>query len=372
MRFPFLAVVVLLLGGACGGDGSSPTLEPPAPTPSTGATAPATQPPPPGGVKLVPFLKGLDQPVDMRAIPRTDRLAIVEKGGVVRIAEAGRLTDATLLDIRDQVSTGSEQGLLSIAFPPDYQEGGEAYVDYTDVNGDTHIARLDTSNGSLSDIIVIPQPYSNHNGGALEFGPDGKLYVGMGDGGSGGDPEGNGQDRTSLLGKILRFDVSQGSPEPEQFAYGLRNPWRFSFDGEDLWIGDVGQGAWEEVDRIDATAAPGANLGWNAYEGNAVFERQQIDDSRLVFPVAQYSHELGCSITGGFVYRGSAVPALRGRYVYGDYCSGLIWALPADGGSPTLLDKVEVPGLSSFAVDARGEMYALSLDGSIQRFAAAG
>jgi glucose/arabinose dehydrogenase len=361
-----LVLVVLLLAAACGEDGSAPTLAPTTPAPSG---PPATQAPA-GNVELAPFLKGLDQPVDMQPIPGTDRLAVVEKSGLVRLAEGGRLLDVALLDLRGNVTTGSEQGLLSIAFPPDYKEGDDAYVDYTDTNGDTHIARLDTSNGSLLDLVVIPQPASNHNGGALAFGPDGLLYVGMGDGGGQGDPDGNGQNRDSLLGKILRFDVNQAEPQPEQFAYGLRNPWRIAFDGDNLWIADVGQGTWEEVDRIDATAEPGANLGWNAYEGRQTYERQQIDDSRLVFPVAEYSHKFGCSITGGFVYRGEDVPALQGRYVYGDYCSGRIWTLPADGGSPTLLENLKVPGLSSFGLDGRGELYAISLDGSIQRFAA--
>jgi glucose/arabinose dehydrogenase len=365
MRYT-LALVVLLLAPACGGGDSAPNLVSTTPT-----TPGSTSPPASGNVTLVPFLHGLDQPVDMQAIPGTDRLAVVEKSGLVRLVEGGTLLDVALLDLRGKVTTGIEQGLLSIAFPPDYKDGGAAYVDYTDVNGDTHLARLDTSNGSLSDVIVIPQPATNHNGGALAFGPDGLLYVGMGDGGGQGDPEGAGQNRDSLLGKILRFDVSRPAPNPEQFAYGLRNPWRIAFDGTNLWIADVGQGAWEEVDRIDATAPPGANLGWNAYEGRQIFHSQQIDDSRLVFPVAVYSHQVGCSITGGFVYRGKDVPALQGRYVYGDYCSGRIWTLPAAGGVPSLLENLKVPSLSSFAVDARGELYAISLDGSISRFAAA-
>jgi glucose/arabinose dehydrogenase len=366
-----LLLLILLLGSGCGGGDGAPTLVSTTGPDTSDSSGPSSTQPPPGNVTLVPFLKGLDQPVDMQPIPGTDRLAVVEKSGLVRVVETGTLLDEVLLDLRGSVTTGSEQGLLSIAFPPDYEDGGDAYVDYTDVNGDTHIARLDTSNGSLADVIVIPQPASNHNGGGLAFGPDGLLYVGMGDGGGAGDPEGNGQNRESLLGKILRFDVSQPAPKPEQFAYGLRNPWRFAFDGDDLWIGDVGQGAWEEVDRIDANAPPGANLGWDAYEGKEVFEPQQIDDSRLVFPVAVYSHELGCSITGGFVYRGEDVPALQGRYVYGDYCSGRIWTLPAAGGSPLLLKDLNVPSLAAFAVDGRGELYAISLDGSIKRFAAA-
>jgi len=367
---------MLILAASCssGGEGAPTSGQAANPTTPPATTSPSATEPKPEGVRLLPFLKGLDQPVDMQPIPGTARLAVVEKAGVVRVVsvEDGRLTDEVLLDIRGDVTTGSEQGLLAIAFPPDYEEGGDAYVDYTDANGDTHIARLDTSNGSLTDLIVIDQPYANHNGGALAFGPDGKLYVGMGDGGSAGDPEGNAQNRRSMLGKILRFDVSEEQPKPEQFAYGLRNPWRIDFDGDDLWIADVGQGAWEEVDRIDATAAPGANLGWDAYEGDEVYEPQDIDESRLVFPVAAYSHELGCSITGGYVYRGENVPALVGRYVYGDFCSGRIWSLATSGGEPALLGKVNVPSLASFGVDADGELYAISLDGTIERFAPAG
>jgi glucose/arabinose dehydrogenase len=363
-----LALVALLAMSGCGGDSAAPTAAPTAPVPSS----PASSGPAPalGTVTVVPFLRGFDQPLDMQPIPGTGRLAVVEKTGLVRVVQHGSLQPDALLDLRGRVSTGSEQGLLSIAFPPGYREGGDAYVDYTDSAGDTHVARLDTATGSLADVVVIHQPYTNHNGGALAFGPDGLLYVGMGDGGSEGDPHGNGQNRDTLLGKILRFDVGSPTPEPQQFAYGLRNPWRFAFDGHDLWIGDVGQNTWEEVDRIDAGAAPGANLGWNAYEGREVYKQQQIDSSRLVFPVAVYSHRLGCSITGGYVYRGADVPALRGRYVFGDYCSGRIWSLPVSGGKPSLLPGIRVPGLSSFGRDASGELYAISLEGTIWRFTA--
>jgi len=261
--------------------------------------------------------------------------------------------------------------LLSIAFSPRYAGNGLAYVDYTDLDGNTHVARLDTRSGSLRTILFVHQPFSNHNGGALAFGPDGMLYVGMGDGGSEGDPEGNGQNHASLLGKILRLDVAQPNPRPQMYAYGLRNPWRFSFDPAtgDLWIGDVGQNRYEEVDHLRAGTRPGANLGWNAYEGRAVYKRQPIDRSRLVWPVAVYPHTEGCSITGGYVYRGSEVPALRGRYVYGDFCSGRIWSLPAGGGRPQLLALPRLEGLSSFGLES-GELYATTLGGSVLRLAA--
>ena len=282
-------------------------------------------------MRLVTVATGLDSPVDVAGIPGTAKLAVVEKTGRVLVLTDGHPAPKPLLDLRGQVSQGSEQGLLSIVFSPRYAKNGLAYVDYTDLDGNTHVAELDTRSGSLRTILFVHQPFANHNGGALAFGPDGMLYVGMGDGGSEGDPEGNGQNRASLLGKILRLDVAKRHPRPQMYAYGLRNPWRFSFDPAtgDLWIGDVGQNRYEEVDHLPAGTPPGANLGWNAYEGRAVYKRQPIDRSRLVWPVAVYPHTDGCSITGGYVYRGSDVPALRGRYVYGDFCSGRIWSLPA-------------------------------------------
>ena len=316
---------------------------------------------------------GLDSPVDVAAIPGTAKLAVVEKTGRILVLRDGRPAQRPLLDLRGQVSQGSEQGLLSIAFSPRYAANGLAYVDYTDLDGNTHVAELDTHGGSLRTILSVHQPFANHNGGALAFGPDGMLYVGMGDGGSEGDPEGNGQSRASLLGKILRLDVANRHARPHMYAYGLRNPWRFSFDPATggLWIGDVGQNRYEEVDHLPGGTPPGANLGWNAYEGRAPYKRQPIDRSRLVWPVAVYPHTEGCSITGGYVYRGSEVPALRGRYVYGDFCSGRIWSLPTGGGSPQRLALPRLEGLSSFGLDARDELYATTLGGRLVRFAPA-
>jgi glucose/arabinose dehydrogenase len=316
---------------------------------------------------------GLDSPVDVAAIPGTAKLAVVEKTGRILVLRDGRPAQGPLLDLRGNVSQGSEQGLLSIAFSPRYATNRLAYVDYTDLDGNTHVAELDTHSGSLRTILVVHQPFANHNGGALAFGPDSMLYVGMGDGGSEGDPEGNGQNRASLLGKILRLDVANRHPRPHMYAYGLRNPWRFSFDPAtgDLWIGDVGQNRYEEVDQLPAGTPPGANLGWNAYEGRAAYERQPIDRSRLVWPVAVYPHSQGCSITGGYVYRGRELPALRGRYVYGDFCSGRIWSLPTGGGSPQRLALPGLEGLSSFGLDARDKLYATTLGGRIVRFAPA-
>jgi glucose/arabinose dehydrogenase len=366
-----VCVVIVLLGAACAGQSAGTTVS----TPPLSSRSPPSQPPQPpvAGLRLVTVATGLDSPVDVAAIPGTAKLAVVEKTGRVLVLTDGHPASKPLLDLRGKVSQGSEQGLLSIAFSPRYTTNDLAYVDYTDLDGNTHVAELDTRSGSLRTILFVHQPFTNHNGGALAFGPDGMLYVGMGDGGSEGDPEGNGQNRASLLGKILRLGVAKRHPRPQMYAYGLRNPWRFSFDPAtgDLWIGDVGQNRYEEVDHLPAGTPPGANLGWNAYEGRAVYKRQPIDRSRLVWPVAVYPHTEGCSITGGHVYRGSELPALRGRYVYGDFCSGRIWSLRAGGGSPQLLALPRLEGLSSFGLDARGELYATTLGGRVLRFAPA-
>ena len=362
---------MVVLAAACAGRSTSTTASaPPPPSPP-----PPSQPqqPPAAGVRLVTVATGLDSPVDVAGIPGTAKLAVVEKTGRVLVLTDGHPAQKPLLDLRGKVSQGTEQGLLSIVFSPRYATNGLAYVDYTDLDGNTHVAELNTRSGSLRTILFVHQPFANHNGGALAFGPDGMLYVGMGDGGSEGDPEGNGQNRASLLGKILRLDVAKPHPRPQMYAYGLRNPWRFSFDPAtgDLWIGDVGQNRYEEVDHLPAKTRPGANLGWNAYEGRAVYKPQTIDRSRLVWPVAVYPHTEGCSITGGYVYRGSDVPALRRRYVYGDFCSGRIWSLSAGGGGPQLLALPRLEGLSSFGLDGHGELYATTLGGRVLRFAAA-
>jgi glucose/arabinose dehydrogenase len=380
MRWPIPRSAVLLpllvSAAACGGGGGAATPAPsssvaPPPT-SAPATSAPTSSPPPGGVRLQRVVSGLDQPVDVVGVPGTSDLAIVQKTGLVRIWHDRRLRSKPLLDLTGQVSGSSEQGLLSIAFSPGYASNHRAYIDYTDLAGDTHVAQVDTRTGSMHTILFVHQPYPNHNGGALAFGPDGRLYVGMGDGGSEGDPQGNGQNPHVLLGKILRLDVSRPNPSPQIYARGLRNPWRFSFDPAtgDLWIGDVGQNRYEEVDELRAGRPAGANLGWNLMEGNARYAPGPLPEG-LVAPVAVYSHAHGCSITGGFVYRGRDVPALSGRYVFGDFCSGTIWSLPAAGGRYRRVDVPPVPQLSSFGTDTSGELYAVSLSGAVYRFAAA-
>ena len=354
-----LLLLPLLLAAACAGGGGASDTTPSTKAPRSGA----------GDIALRPLVAGLDQPVDVVGVPGTSDLAIVEKTGLVRIWHGGRLRPRPLLDLTGQLAESSEQGLLSIAFSPRYRENGLAYVDYTDLAGDTHVAELNTRSGALRTILFVRQPYANHNGGALAFGPDGRLYVGMGDGGSEGDPEGNGQNPRALLGKILRLDVARPGSPPEIYATGLRNPWRFSFDSAtgDLWIGDVGQNEYEEVDRLRKGTPVGANLGWNLMEGNVRYNTQGSLPSGLIAPVGVYSHAHGCSITGGFVYRGRDLPQLRGRYVFGDFCSGTIWSMPASGGRFTRLGVPAVEELSSFGIDTTGELYAASLTGTVFR-----
>ncbi len=311
------------------------------------------------------------------------RLFVVEQRGLVKIVKDGVVQPAPFLDIRDRVSCCGERGLLSIAFPAGLSPKW-TFIDYTDVNGDTSIWKCawpyaDGPLGPVAEILHIPQPFANHNGGQLAFGPDEYLYVGMGDGGSAGDPLNNGQDRTSLLGKLLRIDVANqatysipptnpfyglSSARPEIWAYGLRNPWRFSFDRKtgDLFIGDVGQDAWEEVDVQPAGAAGGANYGWRITEGTHCYNPASgCSFAGITLPVAEYGHVGGnCSITGGFVYRGRDFARLNGLYFYADYCSGRVWGLrkSASGWETQELLKPGY-GITSFGEDDDGEVYAV-------------
>ena len=282
-------------------------------------------------------------------------------------------------------SQGNEQGLLGIALHPNYAENGLFFVNYTKTNGDTIISRFQASAERTSAdpagekvLLTVDQPYANHNGGSMAFGPDGYLYLGLGDGGSGGDPLGNGQKLTTLLGKVLRLDVDQGDTyaippdnpfgdgqkgRAEIWAYGLRNPWRFSFDratGE-LYIGDVGQNQWEEIDYLPAGSAGGQNFGWNYREGANPYQGEPPAGLVLVEPVAQYQHPEGCSVTGGFVYRGQELPEFNGIYLYGDYCTGRVWGLLrlADGSwkNQVLFDSGAF--VTSFGEDRSGELYLL-------------
>jgi glucose/arabinose dehydrogenase len=275
-------------------------------------------------------------------------------------------------------SQGNEQGLLGLAFHPDYEENGFFYIDYTDLNGDTIIARYSVSGdanqadaGSDTILLQVNQPYANHNGGQIEFGPDGYLYIGLGDGGSGGDPQGNGQNPDTLLGTIVRLEVDGG--QPEVWQYGLRNPWRFSFDRQtgDLYIGDVGQNIWEEINFLPAGQS-GANFGWNFFEGNHAYEGSPPDGLELVFPVAEYAHEGSCSVTGGYVYRGAELPDWNGVYVYGDFCSGEIWGLVQSGDGEwqnQLLYNLNQL-ITSFGQDEAGEIYLVGRAGGVFKLVA--
>lgn len=325
-----------------------------------------------------------------------DRLFVVEQMGTIRIIAGGQLLTSPFLDIQDRVgSTANEQGLLSVAFHPDYQVNGRFFVNYTNNNGDTVIARYQVSAAPNqadpnSEIILltIPQPYGNHNGGQLQFGPDGYLYVGMGDGGSAGDPHGHGQNPGTLLGALLRLDVNtdensytipannpfvgQNDRRAEIWAYGLRNPWRFSFDRltGDLYIADVGQNQWEEVSFQPAESGGGENYGWNVMEGAHCFGQTDCDQSGLVLPIFEYSHnEGGCSVTGGYVYRGQQFPSLTGNYFVADYCSGFIWALVRQADGVWVTNQVLQSGLiiSSFGEDVTGELYVVNHSGGIYR-----
>ena len=322
------------------------------------------------------------------------RLFILEQGGVIRMVQDGAILPNPFLDITSQVgSGGNEQGLLGLAFHPDYEQNGFFYVNYTDLNGDTVISRFQVSaDASVADsasekiLLQVDQPYANHNGGSLEFGPDGFLYAGLGDGGSQGDPNGNGQSLETYLAKLLRVDVNSGDlygiPAdnpfanggglPEIWAYGFRNPWRFSFDRAtgDLYIADVGQNQWEEVDYLPAGSPGGANFGWNIMEGNHPYQGEATDG--LTLPVTEYEHGNRCSITGGYVYRGQALPAWNGVYFYGDYCSGEILGLVhnADDSweSRLLYDTGFL--ITSFGIDEAGEIYVLDRSGGLYQLQA--
>jgi glucose/arabinose dehydrogenase len=325
---------------------------------------------------LVPALRGFQQPVLLTWAPGEPGVRyVVEQGGrVIRLA-GGRRT--VFLDVSGLITAGGEQGLLGLAFHPRYAANRLLYVGYTSKDGRNVVARYRSNGaralaGTRQVLLSARDPYGNHNGGHLAFGPDGRMYTSFGDGGSGGDPENRAQNPGSLFGKLLRIDVD-ARPAKTTVAYlGLRNPWRFSFDRQtdDLWIGDVGQNAIEEIDFVArARLGQRLNFGWDVYEGRAPFEEKQPGPGELVSPVEQYSHDDGCSVTGGYVYRGKAVPAAAGRYFYGDYCSGIVWSLRQSGGKAVGLrrEPFKVSSLTSFGEDAAGELYLVSHEGTIYR-----
>jgi glucose/arabinose dehydrogenase len=322
----------------------------------------------------------------------TGRLFVAEQAGAVYIVAGGTVNPTPFLNIAGQVSGGGEQGLLGLAFHPDFPTDNRVFVDYTDGAGDTIVSsfRVDPGastvvTGREAVVIAIDQPYANHNGGAIQFGPDGYLYIALGDGGSGGDPGNRAQDLGSLLGKILRLDVSAAAgyaiPGSNPFGsaiwhYGLRNPFRFSFDRAtgDLWIGDVGQNAWEEVD-VARAGVGGLNFGWRIMEGNHCYSPSSgCPTAGLTLPVVEYPHNPGgCAVIGGNVYRGSAYPVLRGGYVFSDECTGFVWAVNAAGSGPQPLVQVADVGggIAGYGEDEAGELYAVALGGQLYRVTAA-
>lgn len=346
-------------------------------------------------VRLELVVAGLSSPLYLTAPEGDPRLFIVEQAGKIRIVKNGALLPQPFLDIHERVRSGGEQGLLSVAFHPQYKTNGYLYVNYTDKKGDTHVERYSVSKNpdvalpnSAKLLLKIDQPFANHNGGHIQFGPDGMLYIGMGDGGAGGDPYGNGQNRDTLLGDLLRIDVDHGDPyaipkdnpfvgqsgmRPEIWAWGLRNPWRFAFDPEEklIYIADVGQDQWEEVDVAPMNQA-GLNYGWNIMEGNHCFLRPRCRTMGFVIPALEYGHPDGCSITGGYVYRGHSIPSIAGHYFYGDYCLGWIRSFRYENGIVTQQRKWQLgvqSNIMSFGQDASRELYVLYQDGKVYRFA---
>lgn len=338
---------------------------------------------------LVRLDLAFENPVYVAAPSGDDRLFVVEQGGRIRIVRDGQLLETPFLDISDRVSSGNERGLFSVAFHPQFSSNGLLFVNFTDLQGNTRIERFragsdpDLANPESATLILsVDQPYANHNGGHILFGPSGNLFVGMGDGGRGGDPLDNGQDRRTLLGAILRLDVDAAEPyaipadnpwpdhdsfRPEIWAWGVRNPWRLAFDATDglLYVADVGQNRREEVNVVPADRG-GLNFGWNVMEGTECYDSSTCSSDGLVLPAVEYDHSSGCSITGGAVYRGSAIPSIRGLYFYSDYCNGWLRSFRFEGGEATDHREWEVGPIGSvvsFGTDGAGELYAVSRAG---------
>ncbi|MFQ5796788.1 MAG: PQQ-dependent sugar dehydrogenase, partial [Candidatus Bipolaricaulia bacterium] len=336
-------------------------------------------------IDVEPIVTDLMRPVAVtHAGDGSGRLFITLQTGKIVIYDGTQVLPTLFLDISSLVRCCGERGLLSVAFHPNYKNNGFFYVNYTESRGATVIARYTVSAdpnvadpNSATILLTVSQPFSNHNGGQLQFGPDGYLYIGMGDGGSGGDPQNNGQSLRTLLGKMLRIDVDGGVPyaippdnpfvgppgaRDEIWALGLRNPWRFSFDRltGDLFIADVGQGSWEEVNLQPVSSPGGENYGWRLMEGNHCFNPSTgCNDGTLIPSILEYDHSLGCSITGGYRYRGAQIPELDGTYIYGDYCSGKIWGATEDSsGGWTVTELLDTNFLiSTFGEDEAGELY---------------
>ncbi|MCA1569250.1 MAG: PQQ-dependent sugar dehydrogenase [Chloroflexi bacterium] len=371
--------------------------DPGQPSPTAGGasatpTAGISDAPPPLALEAV--AEGLASPIGIASAPH-GWLIVNEQAGRARAIHPGRGERSTSLDIRDRVLGEGERGLLGLALHPDWPQDGRAFVHYSDRDGDTVLAEFtgtqdgdgaptfDPSSERL--LLRVEQPFANHNGGQIAFGPDGHLWLGLGDGGSAGDPMGHGQNPSTLLGAVLRLDVSQaseygipqsnpfadgGGGAPEVYLYGLRNPWRFSFDPVTnlLWIADVGQNAYEEINRIHPEVDAGANLGWNTMEASHCFADAACSSDGLVLPVAEYGRDLGCSVTGGHVYRGRAIEGLGGWYLFSDYCGGRLFGIPSDTDGSDLAPRILLEtgqSISSFGTDADGELYVTDIGGGV-------
>ncbi|HUG00286.1 MAG TPA: PQQ-dependent sugar dehydrogenase [Longimicrobiales bacterium] len=381
-----IGMAVLLLAPLGCGDAYGPA-DTDTPPDSTDSPPDST----PNSLRMVRVATGLTDPVFLTAPSGDGRQFIVEQSGRIRILADGQVAAVPFLDIGDRVLDGGERGLLGLAFHPDYASNGRFYVHYTRSDGTSRIARFQAGSGadvadpeSESVVLEVAQPFSNHNAGMLEFGPDGLLYIAFGDGGGSGDPNGNGQDTGTLLGSLLRIDVDGadpyaipagnpfppgGSERPEIWAWGLRNPWRFSIDSVAgrIWIGDVGQNSAEEINRqpLDAAAV---NYGWSVMEGRSCFEATSCDQAGLARPLVEYGHDEGCSVIGGYVYRGPAAE-LQGLYFFSDFCSGFVRSVAeqSEPASPTEWETPNFGRVLSFGRDAVGELYLLTAAGDVWR-----
>ena len=387
----------------------SPSTSPsPSTTPSSSTTPakkpPAAKPPAPAGfslsrvgIQLAPFLSGLSSPLFLtHAGDGSGNVYVVEQGGRIRVFDSSGHGRGTFLDIGSRISCCGERGLLGLAFHPSFSSNRRFFVDYTDANGDDVVAEFRASSATSADsgtgkiVLKVADPYPNHNGGMLAFGRDGYLYIAMGDGGSQGDPQNRAQDLSQLLGKILRIDIDHGSPysspssnpfvgrsgaRAEIWDYGLRNPWRFSFDRSTyaLFIGDVGQNTYEEID-VEGAGHGGRNYGWRVMEGRHCYNASSCDTSGKTLPIAEYTHAFGCAVTGGYVYRGQRYPSLNGAYFYGDYCSGRIWAMDAaaaERGSSAVRQVLDTNlSISSFGENQAGDVFVCDLNGRVYRVVA--
>jgi len=380
--------------GPAGTEGSADTTSAPPTTPSAGGPGTTSTVGDVGPLDdlwlvLTPVANGFRQPVFLDAPAGDDRLFVVDQIGTVHVIDGDE--QAVFLDLTDRVVSGGEQGLLGLAFHPAFAENGRFFVHYTGSGGDTVVAEYRVGDDpnradpeTAATIFTTRQPAGNHNGGMLAFGPDGYLYVALGDGGGADDRYGNGQDPATPLGAILRLDVdgadpyaippenpfSDGGGAPEVWAWGLRNPWRFSFDGDLVFIGDVGQNQWEEIDVVDHRSG-GPNFGWPVMEATHCFAASDCDAAAFVAPVFEYGHDEGnCSVTGGYVYRGSAIPELSGAYLFGDFCSGTVWSFFLDGEGIYGVQEwpaLQSPGLTSFGTDGLGELYLMTTAGTVFR-----